>query len=337
MDPGAGLDLSDLVHLLAVRVLFCLRSLGAARDSLEVALTEHEIVTCAPSEVIAAAQNADVLVPFGTSISRPELECSSVRLVQQLGAGMESVDIDAASQLGVYVANVPTDQTANAQSVAELAVSLMLALGRKLIGLNEGVRRGDWGKYELETTLRSSTVGLVGYGGIGRTLAPILRSFGSRVLAVSRRGPPSEHDPSLDFHGTLEDLPKVLGQSDYVVLAFPLNAETKGYFDSKLIAAMKPGAHLINVARGALIEYQDLLDGLASGQLGGAALDVFWTEPFPGDDPIFQYNVIGTPHRGGATVENYDGMAQAVAENVDRVARGEVPKFCMNLDQIVLP
>ena len=316
-----------------MRVLLCGYDFGPIQTVLERSFASHEVLLCHRQDVAKTARQAEVIVPVGARIGREELEGTPVRLVQQLGAGLETIDIDTASQLGVYVANVPSDLTANAQGVAEIALAHMLVLGRNLRAQHERVVSGKW-HAELHHTLASSAVALVGYGAIGRALGRLLGAFGCTLRAVSRRGPKAEAEPNLAFHGTLEDLPAVLAQSDFVVIAVPLNDETRGLIGKRLLEAMKPGAFLINVARGGVIDHDALCEALASGHLGGAGFDVYWREPLPADDPILQYNVVCSPHIGGSSFENIEGMAKEMAENFDRVQRGEPPNHCVNLDQI---
>ena len=155
-----------------------------------------------------------------------------------------------------------------------------------------------------------------------------------KLLAVSRRGPtgrnPEEGDVRVDFHGGPATLHEVLRQADFVIVAPPLNDETRGLIGQAEFACLKPEAFVINVARGPVLDYDALLSALKEGRIAGAGLDVFWYEPFDPADPIFAYNVIATPHIGGATDLSLHGVAKRVAENVNRLRRGEAPLNCVN-------
>jgi phosphoglycerate dehydrogenase-like enzyme len=277
-----------------------------------------------------AAQEADVLIPTVSPIKEEALSSSRLKLVQQYGAGLDTVDIPAASRFGVYVANVPSAGTGNAESVAELSVLFMLALARKYPRAQECLQQRMLGT-PMGMALKGKAVAIVGYGGIGQEVARRLAGFEMRILAVSRRGP-KEGEIRADFHGTQDALHEVLRQADFVIVAPPLNDETRSLIGPAEFACMKPEAFLINVARGPVVDYDALLAALKEGRIAGAGLDVFWYEPFDPTDPIFSYNVIATPHIGGATDLSLQGIAKKVAENVNRVRRGEIPLNCVNVE-----
>jgi phosphoglycerate dehydrogenase-like enzyme len=185
----------------------------------------------------------------------------------------------------------------------------------------------------LGQALKGRTAAIIGYGGIGQEVVQRLAGFEMKLLAVSRRGPKAG-ERAVDFHGGPETLHEALRQADFVIVAPPLNDETRGLLGQAEFACMKPSAFVINVARGPVIDYEALLTALKEGRIAGAGLDVFWYEPFDPTDPIFSYNVIATPHIGGATDFSLQGIAKKVAENVQRVRRGEVPLNCANADTI---
>jgi phosphoglycerate dehydrogenase-like enzyme len=315
-----------------MRVCLCRRGAAKIVELLRGALPQDEILECSPEEVGRVAQQVEVLVPLIARVGGEALASPRLRLVQQFGAGLDGVDIEAASRHGIYVANVPSGETANADSVAELAILLMLALARRWSRAQENLRVRRVGA-PVGTTLMGKTVAIVGFGGIGRVLARRLRGFGVRIVAVSRRGPRGEEEEA-DLHVPSSALEEVLGEADFVVVATPLDDQTRGMVGRRAFASMKEGAFLINVARGPVVDREALVEALESGRLAGAGLDVFWEEPPEPDDPIFSLEVVATPHIGGATDLSLQEIARDVAANVDRLRRGEAPRNCINASSL---
>ena len=311
-----------------MRIYFCREGLTSIMNILQRELPDDEVLACAPNHVVETARHADVLIPTVSPIPAAAFDSTHVRLVQQYGAGLASADIPAATRAGVYVANVPSAGTGNAESVAELSILFMLALSRKYPQTQESLRQRKLGA-PMGQTLKGRTAAIIGFGGIGQELAKRLTGFEMRVLAVSRRGPKTGDVP-VDFHGAANTLHDVLRQADFVIVAPPLNDDTRSLIGQAELACMKPEAFLINVARGPVIDYDALLAALKEGRIAGAGLDVFWQEPFDQTDPIFSYNVVATPHVGGATDLSLQGIAKKVAENINRVRRGEMPLSCAN-------
>jgi phosphoglycerate dehydrogenase-like enzyme len=311
-----------------MRIYFCREGLTGIMNILQRELPDDEVLACAPDRVVETAHTADVLIPTVSSIPAAAFDAPRVRLVQQYGAGLDTVDIPAAPRAGVFVANVPSAGTGNAESVAELSILFMLALARKYPQTQESIKQRKLGA-PMGQTLKGRTAAIVGFGGIGQELAKRLHGFEMKVLAVSRRGQKTGDVP-VDFHGTADTLHDVLRQADFVIVAPPLNDDTRSLIGQEELACLKPNAFLINVARGPVVDYDALLAALKDGRLAGAGLDVFWQEPFDPADPIFSYNVVATPHVGGATDLSLQGIAKKVAENINRVRRGEVPVNCVN-------
>lgn len=311
-----------------MRIYFCREGLTGIISILQRELPDDEILACAPTQVVESARHADVLIPTVSPIPAAAFDSTRVRIVQQYGAGLDSVDIPAATRAGVYVANVPSAGTGNAESVAELSILFMLALARKYPQTQESLKQRKLGA-PMGQTLKGRTAAIIGFGGIGQELAQRLRGLAMKVLAVSKRGPKGGEVP-VDFHGTLDTLHSMLRQADFVIVAPPLNDETRGMIGQAEYACMKPSAFIINVARGPVLDYDATLAALKDGRIAGAGLDVFWQEPFDPADPIFSYNVIATPHIGGATDLSLQGIAKKVAENINRVRRGEMPVNCAN-------
>jgi phosphoglycerate dehydrogenase-like enzyme len=315
-----------------MRIYFCREGLTYIMNVLQNELPDDQVLACAPERVAEAALEADVLIPTVSRIGDDALQSPRLKLVQQYGAGLDSVDIPAATRHGVYVANVPTAGTGNAESCAELTLLLMLALARQYPRSQEALKQQKLGT-PLGMALKGRTAAIIGFGGIGQELARRLSSFEMKIQAVSRRGPKAGDLP-VDFHGPQDSLHEVLRQADFIIAAPPLNDETRGLLGRAEFACMKPTAFVINIARGPVIDYDALLAALKENRIAGAGLDVFWYEPFDPNDEIFSYNVIATPHMGGATDLSLRGIAKRVADNVNRVRRGETPLNCMNAGEL---
>ena len=176
--------------------------------------------------------------------------------------------------------------------------------------------------------LDGKVVGLIGLGGIGRALVKRLRPFGVHLIGIKQHQPGKAlRELGLDWAGGPGDLKELLVRSDFVVLCLPLTSENKNLIDTAALEAMKTGAYLINLSRGGLVDRDALEDALATGQIAGAGLDVFWEEPPAPHDPIFGYNVMATPHIAGSTDISMRGIAKVVADNISRIAENQEPLF----------
>lgn len=254
------------------------------------------------------------------AIDRAALQAADrLRVIARYGAGVDNVDLAAAREKGIVVTNTPG---ANAVSVAELAIGLMLALARSIPLAHQETRAGGWPRLQ-GTSLEGKVVGLLGLGAVGRQVAHRLQGFDCTVLAC---------DPALDAaaarqHGaTLCTLPELQSASDLLSLHLPLVPETRGLVDASFIARMKRGAFLVNTARGELIDEAALLSALLGGHLAGAALDAFAQEPpAPGSPLLSLPQVIVTPHMGAHTDGAVNAMGWAALSDCLAVLRGEEP------------
>ena len=312
-----------------MRILFAApeNAWGGFLKIIQERLPSHEFVATG-SFKIKDLQGFEVLIPTMAKVNGEIMDTADrLRLIQQCGAGLEAVDLEAAKERGIWVANVPTDKCGNADSVAELGIFFMVALSRDLKGMSKSLRARKMGEPQGKALL-GRTVGLIGLGGIGKALAKRLRSFGVRLIGIKRS--PEEaikREMGLDWVGGPDDLGKLLHESDYVVLCVPVTSETMYMMNRETFSQMKKGAFLINLARGGLVEKNALEDALASGLIAGAGLDVFWEEPPDPDDPIFSYNVIATPHIGGSTDVSMEGIVNVVAQNIARLELGQEPLY----------
>jgi len=245
------------------------------------------------------------------------------------GAGVDMIPIDAATARGVLVSNVPG---ANAHTVAEHVLLSLLHLARRRGSVQARLQTGPDGWSAARAVadtgfeLPGRTIGLVGYGHVGQAIARLCSGLAMRVLAYSRSGPRTGA-PAAE-HVSLRQL---LERSDFLVLACPLTPQTRGMIGAAELAAMRPGAHLVNVARGPVVQEAALIDALRSGRLAGAALDVFDVQPLSEDHPYRRMEqVLLTPHVAGITEDSMRRVGEGVVIAVEHLLRGDVPPNCIN-------
>jgi len=245
----------------------------------------------------------------------------SLRVVARYGVGTDNVDLAAARARGIVVTNTPG---ANAGAVAELTVALLLLLARPVLGAAAATREGGWPRTS-GLSLGGKTVGLVGFGAIGRAVARLLAGFDCRLLAYD---PWCDADQAARLRVAVVDLDALLAVSDFVSLHAPVTPETRGMVGAEFLAQMKPGAALVNTARGELVDEAALYEALASGRLRGAALDAFAVEPPGAANPLLSLpNVIATPHMGAHTDGATTTMGRMALADCLAVLRGEGAGF----------
>ncbi len=242
--------------------------------------------------------------------------CRDLKMVSVWGTGTDNIDLDAAGRRGVTVTNTPA---VNAFAVAEHAITLMLAAGRKLVRIDREMRAGAWPR-EMLTQCLGKTLGVFGTGTIGARVITLARALGMDVLAWSARGDETRVT-SLGARPATKD--EILRAADFVSLNLRLTPETRAFLTRREFALMKKTAILVNTGRGALVEKEALLDALRQGRIAAAGLDVFHEEPLKPDDPILGFaNVTLTPHNAGQTPEVIrDGLLRAVI-NVENFLKG---------------
>ena len=270
--------------------------------------------------------------------SRRVLEsCPRLKVVSRMGVGVDSIDLDAATELGILATNVPG---ANTAEVADHAMALLLSLTRRLNDAVPTTRAGAWGDWKqtrgyMESVRRiaAHTVGIVGFGNIGRAFAQRVRGFGpSRIIA---------HDPYVEQHVAdlygvqLVSLDELLRESDYVTIHCSLTRETRHMIDDAALAKMKPTALLVNTSRGPVVDGAALARALTAGQLEAAALDVTEKEPIASDDPLLDLpNCVVTPHLAGFSPVFLEVCPIRQAENIIRVLTGQPPHGLANPEVI---
>ena len=276
------------------------------------------VTRCADGDdVVRAAESADVVwLEWSPPMDRSVLErLPRTGLVMRWGVGYDQIDVAAASDLGIVVANAPRYCT---DDVAEHTIALLLGMTRQVVAGATELRASGWASAGLRAQrLRGATVGVVGLGRIGRRVAALLQAFGARVIGydVAAVGVPGVEQVTLE---------RLWADSDIVCLHAPHTAETHHLVNADVLSRMKPDARLVNVSRGGLVDTDALLAALAEGHLASAALDVFETEPLPADHPLrAEPRVILTPHQGASSQHSIaDLRSEMCAATVEWLTTG---------------
>ena len=287
-------------------------------------------------ELIEFARGADGLLTLLTErIDEALLDAlPTVKVVSNMAVGFDNIDVDACTRKSVVVCITPDVLT---ETTADFTWALMLAVARRVCAAAESVRAGTWRTWEplgfLGRDLSGATLGIVGFGRIGRAVARRARGFGMRVLYTDQTRQSSEVERGLG--ATFVSLEQLLGESDVVTLHVPLTPETRKLIGARELALMKPGAILINTARGPVIDTEALVRALRTGHLWGAGLDVTDPEPLPADHPLLQCpNVIVTPHIASASETTRARMAELAAENLVAALQNRRPPRSLNWDEV---
>jgi len=282
--------------------------------------------------MIKAAQEASgILFRLKPNCTRSLMAaCKQLKVVGRHGAGLDIVDLDAATDLGVAVVHAPGS---NSNSVAEHAIMMMLACAKQAVVIDKRTRLADWGKSRTQGLLEMNgrTLGIIGVGNIGRRVAKTAGAMGMRVIGYDKYVAADE----LRSRGVepMPDMASVLREADVVTCHTPLTRETRHMIDAAAIALMKPGVIFINTSRGGVQDEEALRGALEGGKIRAAGIDVFEEEPVSSDSRLLQLdNVIVSPHIAGVTEETTRGMAIQVTAEMLRVLRGEKPHVLGNPD-----
>lgn len=283
--------------------------------------------------VIDRLGDCDMLVSMGFSRDMAQ-SAKRLRLLQVPGAGLDRIDLSALRP-GIRLANVYGHEVA----IAEYVIGAMISLARSFCRLDRKLRQGEWESRwavgrpaaPLHTELKGKTLVILGLGHIGQEIACRAKAFGMRIVAV-RRDVQAAMPLGVSEVTTLGRLDSILGEADFVAITLPLTDETRNLMNAARLQAMKRTAYLINVARGEIVDETALYRALADKQIAGAAIDVWYRYPtsadpiLPSSEPFHELdNVLMTPHMSAATEGMLDERAQLIAENIERVARGETP------------
>jgi phosphoglycerate dehydrogenase-like enzyme len=278
------------------------------------------------SEVGALLPGCDGYIAGLDYIDRAAIDrADQLKVIARYGIGVDRIDLAAAAEKSIVVTNTPF---ANAVSVAELTIGMILSLARSIPALTADTRKGGWSRI-AGITLEGKTVGLVGLGSVGKQVALRLRAFDCTLLAYD---PAADADFAAANRIELVALEDVISQADFLSLHCSLLPVTRGMVNASFLAQVKPGAYLINTARGELIDEAALIEALQNGHLRGAALDAFAQEPPGKDNPLLALpQVIATPHSGAHTDGAMNAMGWGALHDCLAVLRGEEPEYLVNL------
>ena len=265
-----------------------------------------------PDDLLKEIGEVDALIVRGRTKVTPAVfdAAGKLKVVGRAGVGVDNIDLVAAKEHGVTVVNSPIATT---RAVAELGFGLILALIREIPRADMGMKNDKWLKKELMgTELEGKTLGIIGMGRIGGSVAKFAQAFGMKVITRFPTKPKADEDPSIEKVSQDE----LFARADIISLHLPLKPETKNLINRETIAKMKPGVKIVSVARGGIIDEEALLEALESNKVSAAALDVFATEP-PGDSPLARHpRVIATPHIGAQTIEAQNRAAEHIVTEV---------------------
>ena len=279
-------------------------------------------------ELLAAIGEADaLLVRSATTVDAEVLAAApKLKIVGRAGVGLDNVDIDAATERGVMVANAPTS---NIHSACEHAISLLLSTARQIPAADKTLRDGEWKRSSFSgVEIFGKTIGIVGFGHIGQLFAQRLAAFETTIIAYDPYANPAR---AAQLGVELVALDELMSRADFVTIHLPKTKETAGMFDADMLAKAKKGQIIINAARGGLVNEQALADAIRSGHIRGAGFDVFATEPCT-DSPLFDLpEVVVTPHLGASTAEAQDRAGTDVAASVLKALAGEFVADAVNV------
>ena len=323
-----------LVSILPLPDEAALAALGDLARRTELTLLPSSTVP----ELHATLGTAEILLGAWQSAGAAKLDAAAVAaigpdlvFVQQPSAGVDVLDVGALTARGVPVANAAG---ANARGVAEWAVAATLALARSIPFADAGVRAGGWPQMDVmrrgQGEIGGLRVGILGFGPVGAITARLFAAFGSEVAYWSRT-------PRAEAPYAWMEPAALCARSDVLVLALPLTPETSGLVSTEFLTSMPAGAYVVNVGRGNVLDHAALLAALEAGHLGGAALDVFPTEPLPPGDPLRDHDrILLSPHAAGATRQSVARIVEQSVANVRRVLNGEpVVNVVNGLDPVI--
>lgn len=309
------------------KVLITFDTMGGLIDSAHTILKGFEIVEAksienglGEQELMELISDVDGYIAGLEKIDARLLDkASRLKVISRFGVGYDNVDVEAAAQRGIVVCNTPGVMM---HAVAELTIGLMLCVARQITYVDRCVKNGMWVK-NIGVELYGSTLGIIGYGIIGREVAKIARAMGMNVLYYD----PIIKDRQKHIDEAYRELPDLLSESDFISLHLPLTNQTRGMIGKNELDRMKPSAILINCSRGGVVNETELIRKLKNDELFGAGIDVFENEPFVNQEFLSLKNVVLTSHIGSFTGRTLNHMAMVAAKNVIDVLNGKTPQF----------
>ena len=283
------------------------------------------------AELLPALADAEaILIRSATKVDAEAIAAApKLKIVARAGVGLDNVDVPSATGNSTMVVNAPTS---NIVSAAELAVALLLASARNVVPANITLKNGEWKRSKFGgIELQGKTVGIIGLGKIGQLVAKRLAGFDVNFIAYD---PYVTTAPNAGFDVKLVSLDELLAQSDFITIHIPKTPETQGLIGVDALTKVKPSVHIINAARGGVLDEAALYDALVEGRVAGAGLDVYATEPCT-DSPLFALDqVVATPHLGASTEEAQEKAGIAVAESVVAYFAGQEVPGAVNADKV---
>lgn len=303
------------------------QALARLEDSPDV---EFDLIKGLTPETLAQhiPEYDGLIVRSSVKVTGPVLEAADrLKVIGRAGVGVDNIDVNAASLRGIIVMNTPG---ANTVATAEHTIALLLALCRHVPQAHASLKAGQWDRKRFTgTQLYRKTIGIVGMGRIGARVAIRCQAFGMEVITYD---PYLSDEVAHDLKVKRVDLPELLASSDFITLHAALTPDTEKMIDAKAIAQMKDGVRIVNAARGALIDEEALVEGLKSGKIAGAALDVFTCEPLPPDSPLLALdNVVVTPHLAASTGEAQRDVGTQIVDQMLDALRGHDYRNALNM------
>jgi len=290
--------------------------------SVEVSKVFYDVV---PAEKL---RDCDAVIVGDSRVTRESIsEANRLLLVQKFGVAVNTIDIEACSKKGIYVCNLPG---VNSVDVAEYAVGAMISYLRGFIRMDDAARRAAWSERPnlIGERLSGKTIGIIGFGNIGREVSRLLEPFKVKILVYD---PYISAEVKRKFKVVDSDLPTLLKESDIVTIHVPLTDETRGLIGEEELNMMKSSAILVNAARGGIIDEEALYEALVKGRIRGAVIDVYAEEPLKESNPLLKLrNIQLSIHTAGWTEEAFENSMRLCSENVIRVLNGEKPENIVN-------
>jgi len=296
--------------------------------SLRIKLPKQELLSWIAGED-PVAQDIEFLLAMGPVVRQQMVDLTKLGFIQTTSAGFEDVDLDAASELGIWVSSSPSGATGNAASVAEFAILLLLAASRRLGAVLKSESGHEFHTTQVHPSLSGKTVCIVGLGSIGEQIVERLRPFAVTMVGTDEH--PENAPPDVKAYSP-DRLHEAVADSDFVVLCVPGSKANENLINAHVLHAMKRGAILVNIARGTLVDEQALMAAVKEGQISAGGLDVVRNEPLASSDPLLRFpQLVVTPHIAGFTDLMLRGTIDYISQVIELVAASQKPKSVLNL------